>query len=123
MRRGAKVVREDRVLAVFALTGVAAVAPVEAARVLQAPVPAAGRLEEIAADRAHVAELGGGCEPARLAKRLGNPRFVLELGECRTGADAVAADAARDDPPDVDEPVGVEDPVPQERYDFGPTGK
>src|SRR5207245_1827335 len=57
MRRRAEVVCEDRVLAVFALLGVAAIAAVQPAWVLKAPVPAARRLEQVAADRAHVAEL------------------------------------------------------------------
>src|SRR5438132_192322 len=50
MRGGAEVVREDRVLAVLALTRMAAVAAVQPARVLQAPIPAARRLQQVAAE-------------------------------------------------------------------------
>src|SRR5207253_8357632 len=57
MRGRAEVVREDRMLAVLALLCMAAVAAVQAAGVLEPPVPAARRLEQVAADGAHVAEL------------------------------------------------------------------
>ena len=50
MRGRAEVVGEDRVLAVLALARMAAVSAVEPARVLQPPVPAARRLEQVAAD-------------------------------------------------------------------------
>ena len=87
VRRGAEVVREDRVLAVLALARVAAVAAVEPAREREPPVPAPGRLEEVAADRPHVPELRRGREPARLPQRRRHLRVGLELGERRPGAD------------------------------------
>ena len=87
MRRGAEVVGEDRVLPVLAVAGVAAVAAVQPARVPEPPVPAAGRLEQVAADRAHVPELrrGGGRQPpaARRGARSPRPR----ARERRPGAD------------------------------------
>src|SRR5581483_12435266 len=84
MRRRAEVVREARVLAVLALPGMAALAAVATARVLEAPVPAPGLLQEVPAERAHVAELRRGREPARLAQRVGNRGLDLELGERRS---------------------------------------
>ena len=123
VRGGTEVVREDCVLAVLALACMAAVAPVETARILEPPVPAARRLEQVAADRAHVAELRGRSEPARLAQRTGDVRIVLELGKRRARADAVAVHAARHDSADVDEAFGLQDPVPQERHHLGPSRK
>src|SRR5207244_12301708 len=75
MRRRAEVVREDRVRAMLALLCVTAVAAVQPARVLEPPVPAARRLEQVAADRAHVAELRRRREPAGLAQRVGDLRL------------------------------------------------
>ena len=46
------------------------VAAVQAAREVEPPVPAARRLEQVAADRAHVAELRARGEAARLAQRV-----------------------------------------------------
>ena len=65
MRRGAEVVGEDRALALLAVARLAGVASVQAARVGEPPVEAARRLEEVAADRAHVPELRRRGEPAR----------------------------------------------------------
>jgi hypothetical protein len=50
-------------------------------------------------------------------------RIVLELGQRRPRADAVAIHPARHEPTDVDEALGLEDPVPQERHHLGPAGK
>src|SRR5438128_10980053 len=102
MRRRAEVVREDRMLAMLALLRVTAVAPpvaatVQSARILEPPVPAARRLEQVAADRAHVAKLRRRREPAGLAQRPGNMRIALELGKRRARTDAVAVEATRDD--------------------------
>src|SRR5207248_10969701 len=80
VRGGAAVVREDPVLAMLAVARVTAVAAVQAARVLQPPVPAPGRLQEVAAERAHRTQLRRRGEPARLAQRVGNLRARLELG-------------------------------------------
>ena len=66
MRGGAPFVPEDRVLAMRAGLGVARVAAVQVARKLQAPVPAARGLEQVAADRSHRAELRRGSEAAGL---------------------------------------------------------
>ena len=65
-------------------------AAVQIARELEAPVPAARRLEQVAADRAHVAELRRGGEPACLPERRRNLRIGFELGERRPGADRAA---------------------------------
>src|SRR4051794_37227607 len=105
MRRGAEAVREDRVLAVLAVTGMAAVAAVQPAREVESPVPATGRLEEVAAERAHVPELRRRREPAGLAQRLGNRRLDLELRQRGPCTDRRALDPARHDPAHVGEPV------------------
>jgi xanthine dehydrogenase YagS FAD-binding subunit len=57
VRRRAVVVAEDRVLAVLALAREALVAAVQTAGPIQAPVPAAGRLQEVSRKRSHVAQL------------------------------------------------------------------
>src|SRR5438445_754603 len=108
MRGRAVVVCEDRMLAVLTFASVAAITAVQMAGIFQPPVPAARRLEQIATERAHVAKLRRGRKPARLAQRLGDLGARLELGERRARADAVALHAARDDPADVDERVGLE---------------
>ena len=114
VRGRAEVVREDRVLAVLALARVAAVAAVEPARELQPPVPAARRLEQVAADRAHVAELRRGGEAARLPQRVGDLRVALELGERRSGADASVPRTPRGTTSaHVDERLGPNEPVAQ----------
>ena len=95
MRRGAELVAEERVLAVLARLGVAAVAAVQVAGKVEAPVPAARGLQEVAADRAHVAELGRGGEPARLAESRRDLRIDLELRERRACTDRSARDPAR----------------------------
>ena len=123
MRGRAVVVREDRMLAVLASPRVAAIAAVQAAGIFQPPVPAARRLEQVAADRAHVAELRGRRKPARLAQRFGDLGARLELGERRSRADPTALHAARNVPADVDEHVGLEDPVAKQRNNFGAAGK
>ena len=71
------------------------------------PVPAAGRLQQVAAERPHVAQLRARGEAARLAQRVRHLRVALELGERRAGADPGAVDPARDDAADVDERVGL----------------
>ena len=74
VRRRTALVPEDRVLAMRTGLGMAAVAPVEIARKLQAPVPAAGRLQEVAPDGSHRAQLRrGGGEP-------GAPRAATDAG-------------------------------------------
>src|SRR5215208_5769890 len=115
MGRRAALVAEDRVLAVDALARVAAVAAVQEAWVLQPPVPAARRLEQIPADRAHRAQLGRGGQRARLAERLRDLRFELQLGQRRARADRRSLDAARYDAADVDQRFCLDDPVAQER--------
>ena len=119
MRRGAELVAEERVLAVLARLRVAAVAAVEEAGKVEAPVPAPRRLQQVAADRAHVAELGRGGEPARLAERRRDLRVDLELGERRAGADRATRDPARQHARDVDEPVGRDEAFLQERDELG----
>src|SRR5262249_3229205 len=104
----AEVVRHDRMLAVLPLTGVAAVAAVQAARVAEPPVPAARRREQVAPERAHVPELRRGREPARLAERVRDLRIDLELCERRARADRRALDPTWHDLAHVHEPVGLE---------------
>ena len=123
MRRRAVAVPEDRVLAVLAGTGVAGVPAVQAARELEAPVPAASRLQEVAADRAHVAELRARREPARLAERIRDLRVGLELAQGRAGTDSRPVDPPRDDLADVDERLGFEQPVSEHRHHLGPAAQ
>src|SRR3954468_6718978 len=118
MRRRAEVVRENRVLAMLSFPRVTAIAAVEAAWIVEPPVPAAGRLEEVAADRPHIAKLRRRGEAAGLAQRVGDLRIDLELAERRTRADDIVAHAPRHDPADVDERVRLEDPIPEERHDL-----
>src|SRR5439155_27293559 len=99
----------DRTLAVLAGAAEALVAAVEAAGPLQAPVPAARGLQEVSADRAHVAQLRARREPARLPQGGRDLRVALELRERRARPDARAVDAARHDRADVDERVRLHD--------------
>ena len=117
------VVAEDRVLAVLAVHREAAVAAVEVARKAHAPVPAAGRLAKVAADRPHRAQLGRRRRRARLAQRLRDLRIDLELGQRRPGADLRPVDPAGDEPADVDQRVDVDQPVLDDRDDVRPAGE
>src|SRR6266536_2005019 len=117
MRRGAALVAEDRVLAMGALARVAALAAVQEARELEPPVPTPRRLEEIAADRPHRAKLRRRRNGAGLAQRLRHFRIPLELGEGRAGSDPGAVDAARNEGTDVDQRLGLDDPLAQERHE------
>ena len=106
-------------LAVLALLREALVAAVQAARPVQAPVPAARLLQQVAGERAHVAQLRARREAARLAQRSGHLRIALELRERRARADAVPVDPARHDAADVDERVRLDQPAAQQRHHFG----
>jgi hypothetical protein len=123
VRGGAEVVPEDRVLAVLSPARVADVASVEAAGELESPVPAACRLEKVPADRAHVPELRARGEPAGLAECLRHLGIDLEVAEGRSGADPRPVDAARNDPPHVDERLSFDQPVPQKRNNLRPPTK
>src|SRR3954468_22718556 len=103
MRRRAEVVREDRMLAMLSLARMAPVAAVQPARILEPPVPAARRLQQIAADRSHIAQLWRRREAAGFAQRVRDLRIDLKLGQGRAGADDAVIHTARDDPPHVDE--------------------
>jgi hypothetical protein len=116
-------VPEDRVLAVLALLRMAAVAPVEVAREVKSPVPAAGRLPEVAAERAHVPELGRGGQAAGFAQGVGDRGRRLQLGERRAGADPSSFDSAREERPDVDELVGADELVADERDEIRAAGE
>src|SRR5439155_2647189 len=105
MRRGAEPVREDRVLAMLAVAGVTPVPAVQTTRVVEPPVPAASRLEEVATERAHVAKLWRGREPARLPQRIGDRRLHLKLRERRAGTDHAVLHTARHETSHVDEPL------------------
>jgi hypothetical protein len=120
VRGRATLVAEDRVLAVLAVPRVAAVAAVQVAREVEPPVPAARGLKEVAADRAHVAKLRRGGEAAGFPQCRGNVLRVLELGERGAGADAFSVDAARKEGPDVDERIGLHEPVADERHEISP---
>src|SRR5215212_1221886 len=115
MSRRAAVVSEDRVLAVLAGLGMADVSAVEIARKLEPPVPAPGRLQQIAAERAHGPQLGRRGERARFAQALRDLRVDLELGEGRPCSDASSGDSTRDDVPQLDQLVGSNDPVAKQR--------
>ncbi len=123
VRRRARRVRDDRVLSMHPLAGKAAVAAVEPAGVLEPPVPAARRLEEVAADRAHRADLGRRREPAGLAESVGDLRVGLELLESRPGADSRPVDPSWDDGADVHDRVRGDDPVAEHRHEVGPAGE
>ena len=90
----------------------------QAARVIETPVPAARRLQEVAAERARVPELRRRREPARLPQRLGDRGLDLELRERRPRADHAVVDAARYDVADVDEPFRLQQALPQQRHDL-----
>ena len=126
MRGRTEVVREDRVLAVLAGACVANVAAVQPARELQAPVPAARRLEQVPGERAHVPELRRRREPARLAEHVGDLCSGLELGERRPGADhegtvpGLSPHASRNGFADQHEPLGSDDSVAHERHELRP---
>ena len=60
---------------------------------------------------AHASRSAAGIAPLR-----------FELGERRPGPDHVAVDAARHDAADVDEPLGLEEAVAQERHHLGAAG-
>ena len=103
---------------------VAAVAAVQPARELEPPVPAARRLEEVPADRAHRAQLRRRREPARLAQRVRHLRVGLELGERRARADPRAVDrrAARR-PRGATSVSACDEPVAHQRDELRPAGE
>ena len=102
----------------------AAVAAVQVARKLQAPVPAARRLEEVAADRAHRAQLRRGRERAGLAQRRRDLRVGLELGERRPGTDpAVLGSRVGTSPSTWTSVSRSDDPVPEQRDEVGAAGE
>src|SRR6187397_2672481 len=103
MRGRAVAVAEERMLAVLAGARVAGLASVQPARELEAPVPAARRLEEVAGDRAHVPELRARGEAAGFTQRVRDLRIGLELAERRPGSDLRPVDPARHDPAHVDQ--------------------
>ena len=107
----AEVVREDRMLAMLALLREALVATVQAARPVQAPVPAARLLEQVARERAHVAQLRARRKATRLPQRSRHLRIALELRERRARTDAVLVDPARHDAANVDERVRLDQPA------------
>ena len=121
VRRRAGRVRKDGVLAVHSRAGEAAVAAMEPTGVLEPPVPAARRLEEVAADRAHRAELRRRREPAGLAQRVRDLRVRFELAERRPCPDSRAVDPPRDDGSDIDERRRVDDAIAEERHELGPS--
>jgi hypothetical protein len=119
MRRRAAVIAEDRVFAVRAGLRQAPLAAVQPARKLQSPVPAARRLQQVAADRPHGSHLWRGREAAGLAERLRDLRVDLELAERRPGADAGAVDPARHDLAELDERLHLDEVVAQQRDELG----
>src|SRR6185437_3696027 len=107
------------------LARVTAVAAMEKARELQPPVPAARRLEQIAPDRPHRAQLRRGRERTGLAECLRDLVVGLELCERRSGTDPATALAhpARYDSAQLDQRLGLDDPVAQERDEIGTAGE
>src|SRR5512133_3644796 len=103
------------------LARVAAVAAVEEARELQPPVPAARRLEQVAPDRPHRAQLRRGRQRAGLPERLWDLAVGLELCERRSRTDPATAfvHPARYDSAQLDQCLGLDDPVAQERDEIG----
>src|SRR6266550_7508456 len=97
MSRCALFVAEDRMLAVCAFLREAPVAAVEPAVEAKPPIPAARRLQEVAADRPHRAQLRRRRLRARLPQHLRDLRIGLELCQCRSRADTGPADPARHD--------------------------
>ena len=114
-----KLVPEERVLAMLPVLRVAAVAAVQVAGEIEPPVPAAGGLEQVAADRAHVAELGRGGQPARLAESRGDlriePRAPRASCRRRSSRPEIPRGSA---PRDVDEPSAVTIPSRQQRHEL-----
>ena len=123
MRRGAALVAEDRMLAVGARLREAALAAVEPARELQPPVPAARRLQEVAADRPHRPHLRRGGEAAGLAEGVRHLRVDLELRQGRAGADRRALDPARNDRPQLDQRLGLDEAVAEQRNELRSAGE
>src|SRR6266566_9534663 len=121
VRGCALVVAEDRVLALRAVSREARLAAVQPAIEAEPPVPAARRLQEVAADRPHRAELWRSCLRARLPQRLRDFAIQFELCQCRPRADAGARDPARDDVANLNQRVGLDQAVPYERNELGPT--
>src|SRR5207245_1967661 len=119
VRRGTAVVGEDRMLAVLPLAGVTAVAAAEVAGIVEPPVPAAGRLEQVAADRAHVAELRRGGGGAGLAQRGRDTRLDLELGERRTRPDRRRTDPTREQRPYVQQRIRLDESVAEQLHEVG----
>src|SRR5690242_21552413 len=107
-------VAEDRVLAVLARLGVADVAAVEVAGKLEPPVPAAGRLQQVPAQRAHRPQLRRSRKRAGLAQDLRDLGIGLELRQRRARSDSLPVDPARDDLPQLDQFVGAEDAVAEQ---------
>src|SRR3954452_16807845 len=99
----------------LALLREALVSAVQAARPVQAPVPAARLLKQVPCERTHVPQLRACRKAARLAKRVRHLRVALQLGERRARTDAVAVDPARDDPADVDQCLRLDQAAAEER--------
>src|SRR5437588_3424327 len=97
-----------------AVLRVAAIASVEIAGKLQAPVPAARGLQKVAADRSHRAKLRRCREAAGFTQRSRDLRIDLQFGKRGPRTDPIALDAARDDVADLDERVGAHDSLAYE---------
>ena len=91
---------------------------------LEPPVPAARRLEEVAADRAHRAQLRRGREAAGLAQRVRDSRVGLELRQRRAGADRACPSTPRGHDPAQSTSVSAATmPVAQQRDELGAAGE
>ena len=117
------VVAEDRVLAVRTVPGKATISAVEPAVEAEPPVPAAGGLEQVPAERPHGAQLRRRRLATGLAESLGDLRIGLELGERRSGTDPVPVDATRHDTGDVNQRLGVREPVAEQWHELGSPGQ
>src|SRR5206468_7935992 len=123
MGRGAEAVLEDRVLAVLALACEALLAAVQAARPAEAPVPAAGRLEQVACERSHGAKLRARGQPAGLAQDVRDLRVALELGERRPRPDPPLGDASGHDPLDLDQGLPLDEAAAEQGDELGAAGE
>src|SRR5438128_832355 len=127
MGRGAALVAEDRMLTVRPVPGLAAVAPVQVARKLQAPVPAPRRLEQVARDASHRPQLRGGRLRTGFPQGLRHPVVRLELAQRRAGADGDgggrSCDSARNGSLEPDELVRGDETVAKKRNEIRPTGE
>ena len=84
---------------------------VEIAGKLEAPVPAPGRLQQVAAKCPHRPQLGRRSKRARFAQGLRDLRVDLELREGRPCSDSSSGNSAGNRIAKLDQLFGANDPV------------